>query len=163
MSATSAQQLPKNGCRRFFSSVFLLNHWMFSFAAICLFELLNPFIVLSFGEKYLFTTDIVWILCINFLYPGAYPFLPDFFRNSLGLFWYDRYKSIAEALINLIVSIILAQRFGTFGVFMGTLSAPLPQHSGLNRLFYISITSRHRYFRITADFCSTVSNVALYG
>ena len=92
---------------------------MFSFAAICLFELLNPFIMLSFGEKYLFTTDIVWILCINFYIRGLTRSCL-IFRNSLGLFWYDRYKSIAEALINLIVSIILAQRFGTFGVFMGT-------------------------------------------
>ena len=128
----------------------------------CLFELLNPFIVLSFGEKYLFTTDIVWILCINFYIRGLTRSCL-IFRNSLGLFWYDRYKSIAEALINLIVSIILAQRFGTFGVLWELLSAPLPQHSGLNRLFYISITSRHRYFRITEGFCSTVSNVALYG
>lgn len=109
----------KERVQTIFSSVFLLNHWMFSFAAICLFELLNPFIVLSFGEKYLFTTDIVWILCINFYIRGLTRSCL-IFRNSLGLFWYDRYKSIAEALINLIVSIILAQRFGTFGVFMGT-------------------------------------------
>jgi O-antigen/teichoic acid export membrane protein len=109
----------KERVQTIFSSVFLLNHWLFSFAAICLFELLNPFIVLSFGEKYLFTTDIVWILCINFYIRGLTRSCL-IFRNSLGLFWYDRYKSIAEALINLIVSIILAQRFGTFGVFMGT-------------------------------------------
>lgn len=109
----------KERVQTIFSSVFLLNHWMFSFAAICLFELLNPFIMLSFGEKYLFTTDIVWILCINFYIRGLTRSCL-IFRNSLGLFWYDRYKSIAEALINLIVSIILAQRFGTFGVFMGT-------------------------------------------
>ena len=43
------------------------------------------------------------------------------FRNSLGLFWYDRYKSIAEAAINLVVSITLAFKFGAIGVFIGTL------------------------------------------
>ena len=105
--------------RKIFASVFLLNHWLFCFAAICLFELLNPFVQLSFGAQYLFTADIVLMLCINFYVRGITRSCL-IFRNSLGLFWYDRYKSIAEAAINLVASIILALRFGTLGIFIGT-------------------------------------------
>lgn len=104
---------------KIFRSVFFLNNWLFGAAAICLFELINPFVELSFGVQYLFTADIVLMLCINFYVRGMTRSCL-IFRNSLGLFWYDRYKSIAEAAINLIASILLAMRFGTLGVFIGT-------------------------------------------
>lgn len=105
--------------RKIFGATFFLNNWLFGMAAICLFELLNPFVALSFGEKYLFTADIVLVLCVNFFIKGMTKSCLVF-RNSLGLFWYDRYKSIAEAAINLAASILLALRFGTLGVFIGT-------------------------------------------
>ena len=31
-------------------------------------ELLNPFVEIAFGKKYLFAREIVLILCINFFY-----------------------------------------------------------------------------------------------
>ena len=43
------------------------------------------------------------------------------FREASGLFYKDRWKSIFEAIVNLVSSIILAIYFGTFGVFLGTL------------------------------------------
>ena len=43
------------------------------------------------------------------------------FRDSLGLFWHDRYKAIAEAALNLIISIVLVKQLGVAGVFLGTL------------------------------------------
>ena len=42
------------------------------------------------------------------------------FRDATGLFYKDRWKSIIESIINLVVSILLALKFGTFGVFLGT-------------------------------------------
>ncbi|MDE6615599.1 MAG: lipopolysaccharide biosynthesis protein, partial [Lachnospiraceae bacterium] len=38
-------------------------------------------------------------------------------------FFYDRYKAVAEALLNLVISIILVKHFGVLGVFTGTLSS----------------------------------------
>ncbi len=105
---------------KIFDATFFIGQWMYGFSAICLYELLTPFVALSFGEKYVFAQQIVLILCINFFITGMRkPVL--IFRDSLGLFWYDRYKSIAEALINLAVSIVLALKLGAIGVFLGTL------------------------------------------
>lgn len=42
------------------------------------------------------------------------------FRDALGLYWYDRYKPLAEAVVNLVVSIFLGLWIGTLGVFLGT-------------------------------------------
>ena len=39
----------------------------------------------------------------------------------MGLFWDERYKAILEALANLIVSVILAKRWGILGIVAGTL------------------------------------------
>ena len=52
--------------REVFKSVFFVTHWLYTFAAICLFELLNPFVELSFGKQYVFAEEIVLVLCINF-------------------------------------------------------------------------------------------------
>ena len=42
------------------------------------------------------------------------------FRDAMGLFYKDRYKAVAESIINLVVSLILAKYFGLIGVFWGT-------------------------------------------
>jgi O-antigen/teichoic acid export membrane protein len=106
--------------KKIFEASFFVGQWMYGFAAICLYELLNPFVELSFGKSYVFPGAVVLILCINFFVTGMRK-ATLVFRDSMGLFWYDRYKSIAEAAINLAVSIFLAFRFGTAGVFWGTL------------------------------------------
>ncbi len=42
------------------------------------------------------------------------------FRDSMGLFWFDRYKALAEAALNLVLSILLVRQYQTLGVFIGT-------------------------------------------
>jgi O-antigen/teichoic acid export membrane protein len=106
--------------KKIFEVSFFVGQWMYGFAAICLYELLDPFIAYCFGENYVFSRSVVLILCINFFVTGMRR-ATLVFRDALGLFWYDRYKSIVEAVINLAASILLAMRFGTVGVFGGTL------------------------------------------
>lgn len=105
--------------REVFEAVFFLGQWVYGFSFICLFELLNPFISLSFGKQYLFSGEIVFLLCLNFYLNGMRN-AGLTFRDSLGLFWYDRYKAVAEAVLNLVISFVLAGRMGTAGVFLGT-------------------------------------------
>ena len=47
------------------------------------------------------------------------------FKESMGLFWYDRYKAITEAILNLIFSIVLVMKLEILGVFIGTLFSSL--------------------------------------
>lgn len=107
-----------------FETTFFVGQWLYGFAAICLYELLNPFIGLAFGKEYLFSGNIVLMLCINFFVTGTRKAALTF-RDSMGLFWFDRYKSVVEAVCNLFLSIFLVQKAGTFGVFFGTLLASL--------------------------------------
>lgn len=105
--------------RKVFESVFFLGQWMYGFSVICLYELLNPFIELSFGKQYLFSEGVVWILCLNFFLNGMRNATLTF-RDSMGLFWYDRHKAIVEAVFNLVFSLILVRLMGIIGVFLGT-------------------------------------------
>lgn len=102
-----------------FDIAFFVGQWLYGVAAICLYELLNPFVELAFGTKYLFEKDIVLILCINFFINGTRMAVRTF-RDSMGLFWFDRYKALVEAVLNIVISIVLVKHFGTFGVFAGT-------------------------------------------
>ena len=68
-----------------------------------------------FGEEYLFSMTVVVIIMAEFFISGLRQMELQF-REALGLFWYDRYKALAEAIINLVVSLILVRRFGVDGL-----------------------------------------------
>lgn len=110
--------------KKVFEAIFFLGQWMYGFSVICLYELINPFVQMSFGEQYLFSKEIVLILCINFFVNGMRNATLTF-RDSLGLFYHDRYKAVAEAVLNLVISIILVNQMGVIGVFLGTLISML--------------------------------------
>ncbi len=98
--------------------------WLYYFSFICLLNLLDPFISLWLGKDYMFGYGLTFVICINFYFTGMRNGLLTF-RSALGLFWYDRYKAIAEAVVNLIVSIVLGLRFGAIGIFIGTATSTI--------------------------------------
>lgn len=110
----------KERVKKVFEAIFFLGQWMYGLAVICLYEIINPFVEMSFGKQYLFSREVVFILCVNFFINGMRN-AALIFRDSLGLFWHDRYKAIAEATLNLIISIVLVKQLGVVGVFLGTL------------------------------------------
>lgn len=103
-----------------FDQLFFIGQWMYGFAGICLYEMLNPFVELAFGPQYVFPGSVVFILCINFFINGTRK-ATLIFKDSMGLFWYDRYKAVVEAALNLVISIILVMQIGITGIFVGTL------------------------------------------
>lgn len=107
-----------------FNCINFLGFWIYAFASICLINLVNPFIQLWIGKEYIFPMPLVVIIIINFYLSGMRKGVLTF-RDALGLFWYDRYKAIFEAGINLIASIILVKSIGISGVFIGTIISTL--------------------------------------
>ena len=93
---------------------------LFGYFSAGMVVLFNPFIKLMFGEEYLFSQTVVIIVVVQFYITGMRQINLQF-REAMGLFWYDRYKPVAESIINLVVSILLVQRYGVAGVFLGTI------------------------------------------
>lgn len=107
-----------------FQKTLLVNTWAYGFAAIALYQLFNPLIILWLGSDYLFPMNILFIICLNFYFNGMRQSVQNF-RNALGIYWQDKFKPIIEAFINFAVSIALVHVWGTIGVFMGTLVSVL--------------------------------------
>lgn len=110
----------KERIKKIFEASFFIGQWVYGLTAICMYQILDLFVGLSFGEQYIFGSHITLIICLNFYLTGMRQ-ATLIFRDSMGLFKYDKYKAIAEAVINLVVSLVLGKMWGTAGVFLGTM------------------------------------------
>lgn len=97
---------------------------IYAYWAAGLFALFNGFIALCFGADYCFSMVTVGVLVAEFYITGMRK-VNLLFREAMGLFWYDRYKPLAEAAINLVVSLLLVQKFGIAGTIGGTIISSL--------------------------------------
>lgn len=96
-------------------------------AAVCfcgLYVLFNPFVELWVGAEYLFDEKIVSLMSLSF-YLMYMRKAVCMFKDAGGLFWNDRYKPVAEAIINLIVSVYLTIHYGVIGVVIGSIVSTL--------------------------------------
>ncbi|MGN0343228.1 MAG: hypothetical protein ACI4DO_10595 [Roseburia sp.] len=109
----------KKEVTKVFYTTYWINFWSYGFCSIALACLLDPFIQVWLGGKYLMETSVVVLLCVNFYLNGMRQSVQNF-RMAVGIYWQDKMKPVVEAAVNLVVSIILAQKLGTLGVFLGT-------------------------------------------
>lgn len=109
----------KDHIKKIFCATFFCVNWIYGFASICMFGLLDLFVEISFGKQFVFPATVTAILCVN-LYLNGLRQAALIFRDTLGLFWFDRYKTIVESVVNLVTSIVLAKYLGAAGVFLGT-------------------------------------------
>lgn len=101
-------------------NILFANFWIYSFCSVCLFCLFEPFIQIWVGRKYLLPIYAMASIVIVFYLTGIRKTVLVF-RDVTGIFWYDRYKSIVESLVNIIFSVPLSIRYGVTGVMIGTI------------------------------------------
>ena len=92
--------------------------WQAMLVSCGFYVLFNPLIELWLGEKFLFDQIIVNWLIINFYLMYMRKAVLAF-RDASGLYWNDRYKPLAEAIINLVASVYLTIHYGVIGVIWG--------------------------------------------
>lgn len=107
-----------------FQKIHFINFIVSAFCVVIASSCINTFIELSFGSKYIMDIYTVIIVLINF-YLLAMKNVVGTFKYGLGIFWNDKYCTLIRAIINVIVSIILAKQWGIIGVFIGTLISDL--------------------------------------
>ena len=96
-------------------------------AAICfcgLYVLFNSFVELWVGKDYLFSEAVVAAMAFSF-YLTYMRKVVLMFRDACGLYWNDRYKPLAESVINLAASIYLTINYGVIGVVLGGIISTL--------------------------------------
>ncbi len=90
-----------------------------SVVACCYFCLFQPFIQLWLGTKFLLGTLYLSFLVLNEYIHWNHQFL-TYYRNSFGKYELDRGWILGAAILNLVVSIVLAPVMGVAGVMLGT-------------------------------------------
>ena len=86
--------------------------------------LIQPFISLWIGSEYLLPIPIVYLYAMDKYISYVHGTLTDYINGS-GLFREDKYIEVAGAVVNLLVSILLAYKIGIAGVLAGTVVAQM--------------------------------------
>lgn len=102
-----------------FRNLDFINFWLVSFCSVCLFQLLNPFITLWVGSKYLFSTITVFFIVLNF-FIALLLNIVFIFRETMGLFQYGRYRQLIGGIVNIILDIFFGKLYGIAGIFAAT-------------------------------------------
>lgn len=110
----------KEHSKNVFENLLFLNFWFYSLFSIALLVLINPFIDIFFGNKFVLSQYVVFALVVDFYLNGMQS-VSTSFLNAYGLFYEGRFRPIFMIIINLVVSLILVIPFGITGVLLGTI------------------------------------------
>lgn len=105
-----------------FSIMNFITYIFCGFVLCCLLFLFNDFIKMFYGENYMLGISEVIIICLNFYIASM--LLPlESVKSAAGLYYEDRYVTIVQAAINVVISIVLGYKMGLIGILIGTLSS----------------------------------------
>ena len=102
-----------------FKKVEFLNFWLYGFSFIALVTLLDPFVQIWAGGRFVLGLPISIAIAINFFVAGYMNTL-WVFRSTLGLFKQGTFRPILVAILNIVLSIVLGRLWGVFGVLFAT-------------------------------------------
>ena len=107
-----------------FDKIRFMNFWLSCFSSICIFVIMDSFITIWIGYKFVLPTKVLLVLVINFFIVSSRSAYGAF-KEAAGIFYEDRFIPIIESLLNIVLSIIFVKKFGLMGVFMGTVASGL--------------------------------------
>ena len=110
----------KDKQRHIFEVYDLLGFWIFGFVMIAFITLAQPFIILWLGEN-LLVDNFTMILYFISLYLTGMTLIPYNFKIAAGKFEEDKWVAFAQAITNLVVSIVAVKSIGLPGVYVGTI------------------------------------------
>ena len=105
--------------RKIFKEINFINFWIYGFCCIAFWILLPPFITLWIGADKLIDSAALALIIANCYFQGqstAYHTA----RIAKGNFNKDKWWAILQAMVNLVVSVICAHKFGLVGIYIGT-------------------------------------------
>ncbi len=113
--------LKKDELYEIFKRISFLVFFVSGFSAVCLLNLINPFIELWIGKFYVLPYPVVVAMIMNFFFAQNRSVVLTF-KFDAGIFRPDMYKPLIEIVFYLGLSIILAIHYGVLGVVIGALA-----------------------------------------
>lgn len=105
-----------------FYKILYFTYLLIGFASIELVIMLNDFVNIWLGEKYLLDFITV-VMIVGSIYVNGLQYASFSFRNTLGLFKEAILTPIISVILNIVLSVILAKKVGLYGVFAATIIA----------------------------------------
>ncbi len=107
---------------RFFAS------WVYGFSAAGFFILLQPLIYLwivrRHGPSWMLPTLAVYLFITDYYFKGDRIVLSNY-KTAAGVFEQDKYLALIQGFVNLVISIVLVQKIGLAGIYVGTVVSGL--------------------------------------
>lgn len=100
------------------------NFWIYGFASVSIIFLMNDFINIWIGEKFILPLPVVALLAVNFFMYGMQNAV-WLFKITFGFFRQGQYLIILTALINLVLSFAFGSYYGLAGILAATAIARL--------------------------------------
>ena len=104
---------------RMFFRINMATFLFYGVSSICLFTSMSPFILLWIGNEYVLSPSTSFIIALN-QYIGGMLYSSYNYRQTMGLFVQGKTRPIISAVLNIVLSIILANYYGLPGVLWGT-------------------------------------------
>lgn len=134
--------------------------WIYGFSAVGFFLLLTPFVSLWLGEEKTLAFTMVSCILIDYYFKGDRIVLSNF-KTAAGVFEQDKYLALIQGVINLIISIVLVQKIGLTGVYIGTIVSGLIANITKPFIIYRVILEKpvRQYFTDSVKYLLTLTTI----
>ena len=114
----------KKNTMKVFWELMFVRHFIAGFMVFALYTMLEPFISLWLGEKYIMNHTILVLLMI-YLYISNSRGAVDMYNHAHGLYA-DTWSAWVELVINISITIILGLKYGIIGILLGKIISVTP-------------------------------------
>lgn len=150
---------------RTYNKLFFLTMLTVGFSASCLISLLNPFIKIWIGEQYLLDQTTVVLIALVFVCCNeGFRQIICIFKWTSGLFIKDKWFGLLEGLCNLVMSLVLVQKWGINGVlFSSIISSFITTFSTayVNYKYIFEIGFKN-FFGMLVNYCLKIGCVCIF-
>lgn len=99
-------------------------NWIYGFLVTGFYVLLTPLIELWLGDSWVISAAAVNFILIDLYFKGERIVLSNY-KTAAGVFEQDKYLTLIQGIVNLVLSIWLVQKVGLAGVYFGTVVSGL--------------------------------------
>ncbi len=137
--------------------------WLYGFAAVGFWLLLTPLVTgIWLNESWGLGQTVLTLMLVDFYFKGGRIVLVNF-KIAAGVFEQDKYLSLFQGVVNLVLSIIGIQCIGLAGVYVGTVVSGVLANLIQPVIVYRDCFSRKAwpYFKDSARFIGVIAGIVL--
>lgn len=94
--------------------------WLSGWSTICMLCMFQRFMTLWMGTDMVLNMRIVYLICIYF-YILKMGDIRGTYSDAKGLWWENRYRAIAESIVNIVLNYVLGKLMGLAGIVLATI------------------------------------------